>query len=87
MLNRMSHTWRPIVAGILHICNKEANRTQIMYQAGMSFSQLKEYISLAIDRNLLIETKNNDMVKYSTTEKGLELLQRYREIMDILNGN
>lgn len=76
-----------ILAGILHICSKETNKTEIMYQAGISFSQLKEHIALGIERNLLIETEDSGIVKYSTTERGIGLLQRYREIMDILNGN
>jgi len=48
-------------------------KTKIMYEAFLSFSQLKEYVALLL-RNGLLE--HDDLKKtYKTTEKGLRLLK------------
>jgi len=55
-----------------------------MYRASLSFSQLGDYLSFLLDANLLktVETARNPI--YKATNKGLQYLQSYKEIEELL---
>jgi predicted transcriptional regulator len=53
-----------------------------MYKAFLSYSQLKEYLSILIENNL-IESQEGIQI-YKTKEKGLNLLKMYNEIGELL---
>jgi predicted transcriptional regulator len=71
-----------IVCNILDATNGGATKTKIMYAAFLSYAQLKEYLSILIDNNL-IEYSNGTQT-FKTTEKGLNYLKMYREIGELL---
>ena len=72
-----------IVCNILDATNGGgANKTKIMYAAFLSYGQLKEYLSVLIDNNL-IEYRNGTQT-FKATEKGLNYLKTYREIGELL---
>ena len=72
-----------IVCNILDATNGGgANKTKIMYAAFLSYAQLKEYLSVLIDNNLIEYSDGNQT--YKTTEKGLNYLKKYREIGELL---
>ena len=72
-----------IVCNILDAANGGgATKTKIMYAAFLSYAQLKEYLSILIDNNL-IEYSNGTQT-FKTTEKGLNCLKMYREIGEFL---
>ena len=72
-----------IVCNILDATNGGgATKTKIMYAAFLSYAQLKEYLSILIDNNL-IEYSNGTQT-FKTTEKGLNCLKMYREIGEFL---
>ena len=73
-----------IMAELLDVAREGVNKTRIMYQASLSFAQLKEYVTLVIDLNLLEAVKTSKRTIYKTTEKGLRFLQSYREIVELL---
>ena len=50
-----------------------ASKTKLMYEAYLSFNQLREYMTLLVE-NGLIEYEEG-MRTYRTTEKGMRLLQ------------
>jgi predicted transcriptional regulator len=75
-----------IVGLILEAANGGATKTKIMYKAFLSYAQLKEYLTVLLQNDLLEyeEGKQN----FRTTEKGLSLLQMYNqfdEMMSIAN--
>jgi len=71
-----------IVCNILDAANGGgATKTKIMYAAFLSYAQLKEYLSVLIENNLL-EYSNG--TQFKTTEKGLNYLKMYREIGELL---
>jgi predicted transcriptional regulator len=72
-----------IVAMILDSSNGGATKTKIMYSAFLSFGQLKEYLSLLIENNLIEYHEGNKI--FRTTEKGLIFLQKHNEIGELLN--
>jgi predicted transcriptional regulator len=71
-----------IVAMILEAANGGATKTKIMYFAFLSFNQVKEYLSILIENNL-IEYLNGTRT-YKTTEKGLYFLKMHNEMGELL---
>ena len=71
-----------IVGNILDAANGGTSKTKIMYIAFLSYGQLKEYLSILIENNL-IEYLDGDN-KFKTTEKGLNYLKMYHEIGELL---
>ena len=72
-----------IVSNILNAANGGATRTKIMYKSFLSYSQLKEYLSILVENNL-IESQEGTQI-YKTTEKGLNLLKMYNELGELLH--
>ena len=76
-----------IIAEILDIAKDGALKTQIMYKANLSFSQLNTYIKLLLETQLLEILKRNRKTIYKTTKRGVEYMQSYREVIETLSGN
>ena len=72
-----------IVAMILDAANGGATKTKIMYKAFLSYAQLKEYLSVLIENNLLEYLEGTKIFK--TTEKGLNFLKMHNEIGELLH--
>jgi predicted transcriptional regulator len=72
-----------IVSNILDATNGGgATKTKIMYKAFLSFAQLKEYLSILIENNL-IEYSDGTQT-YKITEKGINYIKTYHEIGELL---
>ncbi|HET9806534.1 MAG TPA: winged helix-turn-helix domain-containing protein [Nitrososphaeraceae archaeon] len=71
-----------IVGNILDAANGGATKTKIMYKAFLSYGQLKEYLSVLIENNLLEYLDGTH--KFKTTEKGLNFLKMHNEIEELL---
>lgn len=74
-----------IIAEILEIAKCGTLKTQVMYRANLSFSQLNTYLKFVLKTGLLDKILEGGKNIYLTTEKGLDFLQRYREIAALLN--
>ena len=74
-----------IVGLILEAANGGATKTKIMYKAFLSYAQLKEYLTVLLQNDLLEyeEGKQN----FRTTEKGLSLLQMYNQFDEMIRIN
>ena len=73
-----------IMAEIMHISRNGALKTQIMYKANLSFAQLTEYLKLLSRTSLLEKSAQNGKEIYKATLKGIDFLERQREIMGLL---
>jgi predicted transcriptional regulator len=71
-----------IVSNILDAANGGATKTKIMYKAFISYNQLKEYLSVLIENNLLEYLDGGN--KFKITEKGLNYLKMHNEIGELL---
>ena len=71
-----------IVSMILEAANGGATKTRIMCKAFLSYAQLKEYLSVLIENNLLEYLEG--VQTYKTTEKGFNLLKMHNEIGELL---
>lgn len=67
-----------IAAAILEIALAPSKKTRIMYNAFLSFPQLKEYLGLLTESGLLEHSKEEN--EYHTTETGKRFLKMYKEI-------
>lgn len=68
-----------IAAQILHAANSGESKTKIMYRAFLSYAQLKEYLTLLLENNLLV-LEGEQAASYRTTEKGHRFLSIYDKI-------
>jgi predicted transcriptional regulator len=71
-----------IVSMILEAANGGATKTKIMYKAFLSYAQLREYLSMLIENNLLEYLEGSHI--YKTNEKGFNLLKMHNEIGELL---
>ena len=72
-----------IVSNILDAANKGGEtKTKIMYFAFLSYNQVKEYLSVLIENNLIEYLDGGN--KFKTTEKGLNLLKMHNEMAELL---
>ena len=65
-----------IIANILNIASKKAKKTQIMYQANLSYKLLCRYLTEVLDAGL-VSFENQE--GYVLTTKGKEFLQLHEE--------
>jgi predicted transcriptional regulator len=72
-----------IVSSILDATNRGATKTKIMYSAFLSYNQLKDYLSILIENNLIEYLEGTQTFK--TTEKGLNFLKMHNEIGELLH--
>ncbi|MCS7114163.1 MAG: winged helix-turn-helix domain-containing protein [Nitrososphaerota archaeon] len=75
-----------IIAEILEIAKDKALKTQIMYRANLSFTQLNDYLNFMLKTKFLERFVENGKEFYKPTKKGLNFLQRYRELTDLLSS-
>jgi predicted transcriptional regulator len=80
----MKYRNRPeIISNILYAANGSASKTKIMYKAFLSYAQIKEYLPMLLENNLL---ELLDGGKYRTTEKGIRFLKMNEEIQDLIES-
>jgi predicted transcriptional regulator len=73
-----------IISQILGICSNGASKTRIVYQANLNFRTVNPYIDL-LTKNGLIDVKKGPTVLYETTQKGVELLENFKQIQNELS--
>ncbi len=75
-----------IIGEILDLSKNGAKKTEILYQNNMSFSQLQDYLSYLIERDIIEEiivTNDSGTVNktFINTEKGNNLLEDINKIL------
>ena len=63
-------------------CSGGATKTKLMYTSFLPHDQLKEYLRILIESELLIY--DSTMRTFKITEKGITFLQAYNQIDQIL---
>ena len=74
-----------IIGEILDLSKEGAKKTEILYQNNMSFSQLQDYLSYLLEKDLIKEnmiSNNNGAISkvFITTEKGNNLLEEINNL-------
>jgi predicted transcriptional regulator len=66
-----------IIADILHVASRNAKKTQIMYQANLSYKVLQRYLAEITGASLI--NFEDERQCYMLTAKGREFLDAYQE--------
>ena len=64
-----------IIADILNVASRDAKKTQIMYQANLSYKVLQKYLAEVVGASLVCFEENKHC--YQLTEKGRKFLREY----------
>ncbi|MCW4019193.1 MAG: winged helix-turn-helix domain-containing protein [Candidatus Bathyarchaeota archaeon] len=73
-----------IIADILAVARRDAKRTQIMYQANLSYKVLVRYLNEVVASSLI--SFEHEQQCYRLTEKGKKFLVVYREYVKSNKG-
>jgi predicted transcriptional regulator len=74
-----------IIIEILEAANGGgATKTKILYKACLSHNQLKDYLTVLTDNELL--DYDVDTRQFKTTEKGLRFLDTFNQISDVMKA-
>jgi predicted transcriptional regulator len=83
MNNRRSNI--EIIADMLKVGENGAGKTEIMYSANMSYSQIQKYLGFLISNGFITKVKiGNPSVTYQVTDSGLKLLKSIDSVIEIL---
>ncbi|MFL6455897.1 MAG: winged helix-turn-helix domain-containing protein [Nitrososphaeraceae archaeon] len=72
-----------IVGLMLEAANGGATKTKIMYKAFLSYAQLKEYLGVLLQNEVLEYEDETQLIR--TTEKGIRLLQMYNQFDEMMS--
>ena len=74
-----------IIGDMLRVGENGAGKTEIMYSANMSYSQLQKYLGFLISHGFIDRLEvGNPIVTYQVTEKGLSLLGSIDILLEVL---
>ena len=71
-----------IMAEILFLCREPQTKTRVMYRTNLSWRMVQKYLSELQSRGLL--EVHHSLTKYATTQKGLKLVEKWRELVKLL---
>jgi predicted transcriptional regulator len=74
-----------IIADMLRVGENGAGKTEIMYTANMSYSQIQKYLEYLVNQGFIIKVNiDHTMVAYQVTQTGLKLLKAIDTLMVML---
>jgi predicted transcriptional regulator len=74
-----------IIADMLRVGENGAGKTEIMYTANMSYSQIQKYLDYLVNQGFISKVNmDNTMVAYQVTDTGLKLLKAIDTLMNML---
>jgi predicted transcriptional regulator len=74
-----------IIADMLRVGENGAGKTEIMYSANMSYSQIQKYLEYLVNQGFINRMEmDNTMVAYQVTDSGLKLLKVIDALMGML---
>jgi len=75
-----------IISEMLRIGADGAGKTEIMYGANMSYSQIQKYLKYLISQDLIDKVElGNPSITYIVTEKGRRLRKSIDTVLEVLN--
>ena len=73
-----------IIHDILSLCLKPVQKTYVMYQANLSYTQLQKYLEYLVQIKLLEMKSAEQEISYVVTAKGLNLIENYKKLLNII---
>lgn len=74
-----------IISKILDICINGAHKTRIVYQANLNFRTVNPYLEILTKNGLINARTDGKLVVYETTDRGLKLLDNFKQIQNELS--
>jgi len=87
MTSKYIHRYRnriDIIAQLLDAASSPTTKTKMMYKAMLSYEQLKEYLLMLAENNLITCDKPTQM--FTTTDKGFQFVKRYEELSKLISA-
>ena len=77
-----------IIADMLRVGENGAGKTEIMYTANMSYSQIQKYLEYLVNQGFVNKVNmDNTMVAYQVTDSGFKLLKTIDTLMEMLESS
>jgi predicted transcriptional regulator len=77
-----------IIADMLRVGENGAGKTEIMYSANMSYSQIQRYLDYLVNQGFISKVNmDNALVAYQVTDTGMKLLKAIDALMEMLGPN
>jgi predicted transcriptional regulator len=74
-----------IIADMLRVGENGAGKTEIMYTANMSYSQIQKYLDYLVSQGFIDKVNmDNTMIAYRVTDNGFKLLKAIDTLMEML---
>lgn len=74
-----------IIADMLRAGEKGAGKTEIMYSANMSFTQIQKYLDYLVNQGFIQKMDmGNSLTAYKVTENGLKLLKAIDNLLSMM---
>jgi predicted transcriptional regulator len=74
-----------IIADMLRVGENGAGKTEIMYSANMSYSQIQKYLDYLVNQGFINKViMDNTTIAYQVTDSGLKLLKAIDTLMAML---
>ena len=74
-----------IIADMLRVGENGAGKTEIMYTANMSFSQVQRYLSYLVEQGFVNRVEmDHTIAAYRVTDTGMKLLKAIDTLMEML---
>ena len=71
-----------IIAQLLDAASSPTTKTKMMYKALLSYEQLKEYLLMLTENDLI--AYDNASERFSTTNKGYEFMKTYEDLCKLI---
>jgi predicted transcriptional regulator len=72
-----------IIAELLNVACGGTTKTKMMYKVMLSYGQLKEYLQILTENDLIVYDNANQ--RFSTTHKGFEFVKRYEDLSKFIH--
>jgi predicted transcriptional regulator len=85
MTSKYIHRYRnriDIIAQLLDAASSPTTKTKMMYKAMLSYEQLKEYLVMLSENDLIGYDKPSQ--RFATTDKGFQLIKRYEDLSKLI---
>jgi predicted transcriptional regulator len=71
-----------IIAQLLDAASNPTTKTKMMYKAMLSYEQLKEYLVMLTENDLI--AYDNPSRRFTTTNKGYQFVKRYEDLNNLI---
>jgi predicted transcriptional regulator len=88
MMSKYIHEYRNrinIIGELLHTARARATKTEMMYMRMFSFVQLKEYLQMLAENDLIVYDKTSQ--GFPTSDKGCQFRNRHKGLVMLIAPN